>query len=150
MSLITSITRNLILFLFVFAVSLTGAQTKRIFHKSHSGKACTFNKTITDNYFGSLLSNFGMAPTLKVKSAKLDSLIAINDTTVIMVTSLCASPASKKSSSSKLWKPGREILYKHMYFYKANSVSKMKNIIDSYYHFNNPANTVVFVGFKKT
>lgn len=128
---------------------LSQAQTKRIFHKSHSGSSKTFTQTISVSLFNNGTSSFGKAPDISVKSARLDSLIALDDGTVVMVTTACYTSRSKKIKISKKWKPGREILYQHPYFSKPNSVKSMREIIDKEYHFTNPASSVVFVGFPK-
>ena len=139
---------KLLLTLLLFTLISKG-QTKKSFHKSHSGNGGTFNKAINNNLFGTCTSNFGMAPDLSVFEARLDSLIALNDTTVIMVTSRCQNKSGKKQESKK-WKPGREIVYHHPDFYKKNSVEKIKSVLKKNYHFVNSPDSVKFIGFAKS
>jgi hypothetical protein len=139
---------NLLAILLIFALGSNG-QTKKIFHKSHSGHKSTFNEALTNNLFGAAGSNFGTIPRQFMNDARLDSLIAVNDTTVILVTSYCRKNADKKAISKK-WKPGREIAYHHPDFYKKNTVERIKSVLKSNYYFVNSPDSVTFIGFAKS
>ena len=122
-------------------------QTRLINHKSHSGKSTDFLKThLTSN------SNFGMAPQRMVRNSKLDSLILIDEKTVIMITSESChfeEYDGSDKSVSKLWKAGRDTVVDHVVFNGNKSSDEIRKIIKHNYFFANPAESVIFVGFEE-
>lgn len=56
------------------------SQTKKIAFKSHSGNSANYSFALRNNLFDMNCSNFGQAPRF-IKTAKLDSVIFISDTT---------------------------------------------------------------------
>lgn len=128
--------------------SLTSfGQTRLINHKSHSGKSSDFLKThLSSN------SNFGMAPQRMVRNSKLDSLILIDEKTVIMITSESChfeEYDGSDKSVSKLWKAGRDTVVDHTVFNGNKSSDEIRQIIKQKYFFANPAESVIFVGFEE-
>jgi len=59
------------------------AQTKLIAHKSHSGSLNHFKTALEGNLFDMDISNFGGGPLVRMKQ-RLDSLVRVDDTTVVM------------------------------------------------------------------
>lgn len=163
-----------LIFIFVLIAStICSAQTKVIAHKSHSGNKSTFSKAYQKSLFDSKNSNFGVSPEVDVTNAQLDSLIFVNDTTQIMVTTeFCsnrfgkdartegevwnsknkrwvtvkAQEVSEDRKTSK-WKAGRDTVYNHRLFSKKNDLRYIKVLLDSKYSFTKPAKDVVFVGY---
>ncbi len=136
--------------LFISIILFSGtclAQTRVINHKSHSGKSADFiNSYLTSN------SNFGMAPQRLVRNSKLDSLILIDEKTVIMVTTeSCHYEEFDRSgrSVSHLWKAGRDTVIEHDVFNGKNSTAEIRKIIKQKYFFANPADSIVFIGFNE-
>ena len=120
-------------------------QTRLINHKSHSGKSTDFLKTHLTS-----ISNFGMAPQRMVRNSKLDSLILIDEKTVIMITSESChfeEYDGSDKSVSKLWKAGRDTVIEHDVFNGKNSTEEIRKIIKQKYFFANPADSIVFIGF---
>lgn len=159
---------KIILILTIFAFgSAVFSQTKIIAHKSHSGSKQTFSKLLKENDLGS--SNFGVAPEVDIKKAQLDSLIFVNDTTQVMVTTISCSnrngedaitsgwshakqkkiEALKVSEDKKtsIWEAGRDTVYNHRIFSNKNDLRYIKVLLDSKYYFTKPAEEVVFVGY---
>jgi hypothetical protein len=126
--------------------SLLQAQTKKIAHRSHSGTDERFLNFIeTDNDADH--SNFGMAPEPLVVTAKLDSVILISDSVAVMVTSeYCR---RKRSHTDLLWKAGKDTVIHHPVFSNHLSVEEMREILRTNYHFRNPADSVVFIGYEE-
>lgn len=122
------------------------SQTRVIHHKSHSGKSKNFISTgFTSN------SNFGMSPQRIVRNSKLDSLILIDEKTVIMVTSeTCHMEEFDRSdkSTTHIWKAGRDTVYQHDLFNGKNSVEDIRETVRKRYFFANPAESIVFIGFE--
>ena len=74
----------------LFACFVTGifafGQTKLISFKSHSGSMKYFNTVLSLGKMDIVNHNLGMAPEPIIKTAMLDSVIFVDDTTSIMVT----------------------------------------------------------------
>ena len=159
--------KTFLIFTLISFSSVVFSQTKIIAHKSHSGSKKTFSKLLKENDLGS--SNFGVAPEVDIKRAQLDSLIFVNDTTQIMVTSIICSnrrgedaitegwshiknkkiKAQEISEDKKtsVWEPGRDTVYNHRIFSNKNDLRYIKVLLDSKYYFTKPAEEVVFVGY---
>lgn len=117
------------------------SQTKLISYKSHSGNIKNFSADAIDISEG----NLGRAPDRIVKTAKLDSVIYVNENESILVTSsTCTTSFLEKSN----WKPGREIVRNNKLFSSKNTDS-VKKVLKSDYNFQNDIDKVIFVGFKK-
>lgn len=124
------------------------SQTKLLFHKSHSGTAFSYAASLSSNP-----SNFGMAPTRRVESAALDSVVFLSDTSAIMITSnYCeyrgyyAEPSSPPRSSS-LWKPGRDTVYNHPLFSHRHSLDSIRAVLATQYNFRNAIDSTAFIGY---
>jgi len=129
----------------LFVTQFVFGQTKRIAHKSHSGKNETFRAALMNSLFGLEGSNFGQAPTPIVKNSKLDSVIFLSDKRVIMVTSnYCI---NNRTAKSTLWSAGRDTVVNHPLFSKKHDLDSIKAVLQAQYYFENPAESVTFVGY---
>jgi hypothetical protein len=136
------------------------SQTKLIAHKSHSGSMETFKTSLKNNLFDMGEHNFGEAPRIRVKKAKLDSVIYVSDSLSVMVTSLYCQEKDvydfneKKEQKQEesldygeLWSAGRDTVHNHPLFTKKHSLDSIREILEKDYYFNNPVSTVKFIGY---
>lgn len=135
------------LLLLLFGVlPITFSQTKLISFKSHSGDRANFESALHKNLFDMGYSNFGVAPMRMVKYARLDSLVQLTDSTVVMITSnICK---NLNGPDSSLWSAGKDTLLHHPLFNLAHSEDSIKSELDEKYNFVNEADSVVFIGFE--
>jgi hypothetical protein len=140
---------TLILF-FVFCMIEGISQTPTLAHKSRSNPS-EINQELDHNY-----SNFGIAPNRYVIAAKLDSLIFLNDSLTIMVTSKghisipYRRDTSDYSSHKEMgkWSPGRDTVKNHPIFNLQKPEIEIRVIIEEDYNFINSADSIVFVYYK--
>ena len=122
-------------------------QTKLIFHKSHSGSHTSFVKSINGN-----ASNFGILREPDVKTAALDSVIYLTDTSAIMVTKECSryllyqQPGDEKGLNGN-WHPGRDTVYFHPLFSKKHALDSIRMVVSTEYFFRNDIDSTKFVGY---
>lgn len=129
----------------IFFTNIVFAQTKLIAFKSHSGNMENFKNAYEENLFDLPNDNFGAAPEPIIEEAALDSLIYLNDTAVIMVTSnYCIREFSKKY---RAWRPGRDTVFNHPLFCKKHSLDSIKEVLKTSYNFANSIDTVKFIGY---
>jgi hypothetical protein len=129
------------LFLLFLLTALTASsQTKLIFHKSHSGSAMLFVNAAPGSSSG-----FGMYVQPTVKNAELDSVIFVNDTTAVMVTSEYCSRYSIENK--KLWKAGRDTVYHHELFSQQHALNTIKETLMQQYYFEGDIDSTVFIGY---
>lgn len=129
----------------IFFTNVVFAQTKLIAFKSHSGNMENFKNAYEDNLFDLPNANFGAYYEPTVKEAALDSLIYLNDTAVIMVTSnYCIREFSKKY---RAWRPGKDTVYNHPLFCKKHALDSIKDVLKTSYNFVNSMDTVKFIGY---
>jgi hypothetical protein len=115
-------------------------------------------------------SNFGMAPEPLVKTAVLDSIKVISDSSAVVFTSnyctrgyypepelvLFDSNGRQLNEPRKvyrnprvghLWQPGADTVINHPIFTQRHSLDSIKDVIDRDYHFNLPSDSITFIGF---
>lgn len=117
------------------------SQTKIIAHKSHSGTIESIIYSDEDNY--------GMAPQRSVETAQLDTVIFINDSMAIMITSAVCTmkPAFTEEDKKKtLWKQGKDTVFNHPLFSLQHDLDSIKRGLQSYY-FKNSIDEIVFIGY---
>ncbi len=122
------------------------AQTKLISHKSHSGSNATFNLALKHNS-DLLSSNFGQAPNPTIRIAELDSLIFLNDTTVVMVTTESCTNRWIENADTTIWKEGKDTVFHHPLFHLQNDLDSVKKNLKNEYFFKNDIDNVTFVGY---
>jgi hypothetical protein len=127
------------------------AQTKWINHISNGGTIENFVQAYNDDLYNN--SNLGMAPTRLVEHASLDSLIFVNDTTCVMVTSKCYKLYNKHYSTNETidednyWKPGKDTIRHHPLFTQQYNLNLIKETLKKTYNFKNNINKVKFVNY---
>lgn len=151
------------------------AQTPSIMHKRMGGTQENFNQTMSDPEALIRQSNFGLPPTIHVKRAVIDSIIVLNDTTVVVVTShklveefhwgdyqwsaidstfVCSDTMLARSleyDSTGTWKPGRDTLVNHALFSPRNTCNQILMALRDEYQIYSRRNThIVFIGFDCT
>ncbi|MDX1652378.1 MAG: hypothetical protein R3277_07800 [Brumimicrobium sp.] len=157
----------------LLSTTTLNAQTKLIAHKSHSGRKSDFAKAYKGNMFDLGASNFGMAPEIHVRKAQLDSLIFVNDSVTIMVTSEhCYNPydprdrkkrnfkihnaeherafRERDTDTTTIWQAGRTTVINHPVFNKSNPPEKIRKTVDQEYYFINPADKIVITDYNST
>jgi hypothetical protein len=161
--------KTTLLLLSIIISGFCNAQTKVIAHKSHSGNSHNFSKAYQHNLFDMRSSNFGEFIMPEVKNAKLDSVIFINDTCQIMVTSeVCTNYFGEgaitkkwnsetqswqealevsKDKKSSVWKAGKDTVYNHYLFSHNESLEWIKEKLKKDFHFANSIDSTVFVGY---
>ena len=132
----------------VVCVSLAAtAQTKLIFHKSHSGKNGTFRSAVEGNLFGIHTSNFGI---VEKQLVKLDSVISLGDDKVLLVfhsfSFHTAQPNIERMKDTKNWALGKTTVTKHHLFSRVHSLDSVKKqLINSKDYLE--VDKTVFIGF---
>lgn len=134
---------------FCLSPSNLKGQTVTIANKSRS------SPTLNSNQLNQIYSNFGIAPQRFVQASKLDSLIFLNDSQTIMVTSRGSVTVPWRTDTSDfrgsreigLWEPGRDTVLRHPHFNLAKKEAEIRQIIKDQYHFINSTDSVVFIYF---
>ena len=137
--------KKLFILLFGTISLLIFSQTKLIAYKSHSGNMKNFAATIADDAFETTDSNLGAAPNILIKTAKLDSVIYVNENESILVTS---STCKTRNGQESKWKPGRETVYNNKLFSSKNTDS-IKSVLKNTYNFQNDMDKVKFINFQQ-
>ncbi len=120
-------------------------QTKKIAHRSHSGSNHTFSLKALDN--------LGVAPTVNIKVANLDTLKYLGDNKVLMVTSeVCwlHDHSAERSYDTTLWKAGADTLVDHAVFGQQHKLEWVKKVIKNNYNFENDVEDTEFIGYDNT
>lgn len=131
---------KLLLFSAFFLGLNSQAQTKLVSYKSHSGDI----KNIAREDLASLDGNLGIAPERMITSARLDSVLILDEHKSVIVTSrVCKSRITDKSSK---WKPGRDTVTDSRVFQMKN-LDSMKSVLRSDYFFKNDMDSVVFMKY---
>ena len=136
--------RPVLLILFLLPLAAY-SQTKKIAFKSHSGNPVYFHAALEAGDM--IYSNFGVAPDATIKTAQLDSVILICDTIAVMVTSTVCRKRTEKTISR--WKAGKDTVINHPLFSKGLSLDSIKKLIKTQFHFQNPVEQTIFVGFEE-
>jgi hypothetical protein len=134
----------LLSFFFTVTFFLAFSQTKLVAHRSHGGTANNFLEQYQQQNLDN--SNLGAAPRHYIASAVLDSLIYVNDTVVIMVTSRCTLLQVEENQINGNWQPGRDTLTHHYLFTKCHQLDKIKRCLKYDYNFKNQKD-IKFIGY---
>ena len=164
---------KLILFLLTLLFTLHFfAQTPMIMHKRMGGTTESFIANLQNPHAPIRQSNFGLPPTIHVKRAVIDSVIVVNDSSVLVVTShqiveefgfgtdiyydslesnfVCTDSMLQKSlvfDSTGTWKPGRDLMVNHAVFNPNSSCEKILHTLRWEYALTHSTRDVVFIGF---
>lgn len=149
------------------------AQTDIIEMRSRNASLKKYNRTLENKSCDHVASNFGMAPLPKVRTAVLDSVKVLSDSTAVVYTSnYCMrgirtlEPLNWYDSTGRelnepiriysnprvghLWQPGADTVLNHPIFTQRHSLDSVKNVIDRDYNFNLPSDSIEFIGFDNT
>ncbi len=129
-----------------FSTLSSFGQTKLIAHKSHGGTNQNFNSVLESSIFDLSGSNFGQAPEILVRTARLDTIMFLNDTSAVMITSHYCKEHYSLSNQASFWEPGKDTVHHHPLFSKKNTLDEIKATLAEDYYFRNPPETVVFIG----
>lgn len=147
--------KTILLFVLVALSSLLQAQTKVIAFKSHSLHMEHFLTALEDPTHNLSAHNLGAAPQPFIKTAVLDSVIFINDSAAIMVTSeycqknpwYSSRPALDVPSGKTLWTSGSDTVYHHPLFTQQHALDSIKTELKHHYYFRESIDSTVFVGY---
>lgn len=142
--------KNILFWAIIINSILSQAQTSTIANKSRSNP-------ISNHAQDQVYSNFGMAPQRYVQAAKLDTLIFLNDSLTVMVTSRgqISIPYRRDTSDmsfareSGLWKPGRDTVKNHPLFNLQKPEIEIRVIVEDDYNFINSADSIIFIYYQE-
>jgi hypothetical protein len=127
--------KKLILILVGLYTLSVHAQTRLIAYKSHSGNMEQFSAALEMHLFDTDASNFGLPPTVQ-----LDSVILIKKSVAVVVTS--------RGEGAPLFRQ-RDTLRSKSLFNKKTSIDTLKKNLHKLIRFDNPADSIRFIGFGK-
>jgi hypothetical protein len=134
------------IFTFFFLCFSAEAQTKLISHKSHSGSKSSFKTALDANLFDMGASNFG-APGWFDATTRLDSIVHVNDSTVLVYRKTAEEGSWDEMQDEKNWKPFIDTLVHHDLFSQKHALQNIRQRIRQYYEFRNWVDDVKFVGY---
>jgi len=161
--------KTILVFTLLTITACTFAQTDIIEMKSRNRSLKKYDRmSISTNDHVS--SNFGMAPDPLVKTAVLDSIKSLTDSTAVVYTSeYCTRGYHLEYESiyidslgrelneprrvygnprlGQFWQPGADTVVNHPIFTRRHSLDSVKRVIDRDYNFNLPSDSVTFIGF---
>lgn len=136
-----------IILLFSLVLScISIAQTKLIAFKSHSGNIKEFYELVENRDIDMIPHNLGMAPQKIIKSSQLDTVIYVNDTTTVVITSVYSQDEYDPYDQPWLWSPGKDTA-RHDLVWNQKDPQKIKKKLKKEFNFRNSMDSVVFVGF---
>ena len=147
--------KTILLFVLLGLSPLVQAQTKVIAFKSHSLQMEHFITALEDPTHNLSAHNLGAAPQSFIKTAVLDSVIFINDSAAIMVTSeyceknpwYSSRPALDVPNGKTLWGSGSDTVYHHPLFTQQHALDSIKTQLKEHYYFRESIDSTVFVGY---
>ena len=146
------------------------AQTDIIEMRSRNASLKKYERVSKIKMGDHLASNFGMAPMPEVKTAVLDSVKVLSDSTAVIYTSNYCTRGYRPFHADlyvdsngrelnepirnypnprvgHLWMPGADTVVNHPIFTQRHSLDSVKNVIDRDYNFNLPSDSITFIGF---
>ncbi|MDG1331886.1 MAG: hypothetical protein P8P74_06130 [Crocinitomicaceae bacterium] len=157
--------------LLICTAVLAFGQTDIIEMKSRNASLKKYERVSKIKMGDHVASNFGMAPMPEVKTAVLDSVKVLSDSTAVVYTSeyctrgyplLHIDPIYVDSNGREinepirtypnprvghLWRPGADTVLNHPIFTQRHALDSVKDVIDRDYHFNLPSDSITFIGF---
>ncbi|MFT5860332.1 MAG: hypothetical protein ACI865_002442 [Flavobacteriaceae bacterium] len=131
------------------------SQTDIIEFRSHSGNMSVFTKFSTPMFVG-ISTNFGMAPLRIITTAALDTVKFLDDDKAVMITSEYCNVGHSQffdeyvevvNSKGDLWNAGTDTMLNHPLFSHQHSLDSIKLVLATQYNFQNPIDSIVFIGF---
>jgi len=139
--------KNVLLFLIlIVSISTSIAQTKVIFHKSHSGSKATFEKALGSKVFDMETSDFGLPDWADSKNT-LDSVIFVNKNLQIVVLKKHCVGEDGYVDYEKPCKIQRDSFTNHPLLSQQHSLKSVEQGIRQYYDFRNGTYNIPFVGY---
>lgn len=123
---------------YIIVALSASAQTKWIAHKSHSGSMETYRAGLGQHWGDEENSNFGL-----YIEHYLDSVIAVNDTTTIMVRSTGTRPGARNRVMV------RDTVYRLAGTGSKHPLKKIKDSLQKHSYYDNPIDSTKFIGFDK-
>lgn len=123
------------------------AQTKLIAFKSHSGNTKNFKEALLGADADLMNHNLGMAPRPTIRIAQVDSLILLNDTTSVLVTSTVCKRRYNPEEHGRLWEAGSDTVYNDP-LWTSNNPDSIKQVLKKDFYFHN-VDSIKFVGYDK-
>ncbi len=167
--------KTLLIIPFLAVTLFSFGQTDIIELRSRNAALHKYKKSTERTVYDHASSNFGMAPTIEVKTAVLDSVKAISDTVAVMYTSRYCSQRNRYEEYyqldlvldtngqnrnvnsptrvrpnprvGSLWRPGVDTVVHHPLFSQTHSLDSVKRVLDEEYYFNLPSDSIRFIGF---
>lgn len=137
-----------IILLFSLALSsISIAQTKLIAFKSHSGNMNDFYKLVKNRDIDMMPHNLGVGPTKIVHSAQLDSVIYVDDTTAVMITSVYCQDEYDPNRTAWMWNPGIDTITNNKVWNQDDPEAIKKDLKKKHFNFRNNMDSVVFINF---
>lgn len=138
-----------------FLATIGFSQTKVIAFKSHSLHMEHFHLALENPIHQLSAHNLGASPEPFIKSAVLDTLIFVNDTSAVMITSeycqrnpwYSSRPALDVPNGKTLWKSGIDTVYHHPLFTQQHALDSIKQQLKTNYYFRENIDSTVFIGY---
>lgn len=159
----------------IFALSgwLAFSQTDIIEMRSRNASLKKYERMSDRKNNDHVPSNFGMAPMPEVRTAVLDSVKVLSDSTAVVYTSNYCTRGRRHFPElsltinvdsnghelnepirqypnprvGSLWQPGADTVLNHPIFTKRHALDSIKDVIDRDYNFNLPSDSITFIGF---
>jgi hypothetical protein len=164
-------TKFIFLISLIFALRLS-AQTPHIMHLRLGGTEATFLQNMQDPNSVIRQTNFGLGPAVFVKRAVIDSIIAVNDSTVVVVTShqtqeeywwnetsvydsinehyVCSDSMIQRFltyDSTGMWMPGRDTVVNHAVFNAKLRCEQINEKLFRDFGLRQSSYSIVYIGF---
>lgn len=130
-----------------FVAANLPAQTKWIAHKSHSGSDAHFRMIEPHSPFDDEGSDFGKAPEPMFKSVRLDTVIFISDSVVVLISSEYY--RMRANDRKKLLGTSRDTVSHHPLFSAGYSLKEIKRRLKKEQEYENGATGIKFIGYKR-
>lgn len=164
--------KHIVIFLWMSISYSLLSQTPQVLHKKFGGTTANFQLAVQNKKHPIHQTNFGLPPTIFVKKAVVDSIIAINDSTVIVVTAKrvveefkfneynsfnsdtilsCHRDSMLQKSihydASGKWKPGRDTLVNHAIFHPLKTCEEIAFQLANEFKIDASIYKTIYIGF---
>jgi hypothetical protein len=123
-------------------------QTQKIAFESHSGAPENFLIAISDDFFNTDESDFGLPPK-EVKQYRLDSVILLSDSIAVLITTEYSRSATDPVDSMKFAGIKRDTVLNDLLFSRKHSLDSIRTVLakDHYYINSSSLRKVKFIGY---
>jgi len=148
------------------------SQTPQVLHKKFGGTSANFHLAAQNSEKPIHQTNFGLPPTIFVKKAVVDSVIALNDSVVVVITAKrvvkdygyqdysynngdtaqsCHLDSMLQKSiqydNTGDWKPGRDTLVNHAIFNPSKTCEEIQFQLAKEFKIDASIQTTIYIGF---